>query len=448
MQNTKSQSDNDVAGKIIGAIVRALAVSLLWSLLLLIAYYLSYMLYAVAALAVLAIACIAVAIWQREYRCLYPLPLAGDIARGLRRHERKLANGYLRKSPIFRVRESDDKDYPAYLRKPNARRDGYLDLRQLRLTGFSRERLEQSLGDDLTALWSEDFAISPDNWRYITLYDHDRLLELADPITLDSLPAVKIGIDELSVNVGEDLDGAYWLDFSNISGFVVGGTPGAGKTASVSGMVAALAVAGCDLYVIDGKGDTDWAWIASVAKMYCSAARVTDDVLSVVTAVEQRLADRKAQPHEDSNYWHRAPSAAEPPIILLIDECQAFFSPLGLDRKSKDEVSVFTRRVNDLIATGRSAGVIVMLMTQKPTADSLPTALRDRCGRRVAFATGTREAAEATLGELPEDTRVLPTKIPIDQRGLSVVGTDSMQLQYLRWYYVPERTLKKLVAAR
>ena len=70
-----------------------------------------------------------------------------------------------------------------------------------------------------------------------------------------------------------------------------------------------------------------------------------------------------------------------PVILCAIDELAYFSVTIG----SKDQQEEFKTLVRDLVARGRAAGIIVVAATQRPSADIIPTSLRDLFGYRVAF---------------------------------------------------------------
>ena len=94
------------------------------------------------------------------------------------------------------------------------------------------------------------------------------------------------------------------------------------------------------------------------------------------------------------------------------------------------------RAVATIVRKGRSAGWCVMLLTQKPTADSIPTNIRDNCVVRFALRVTTREAAEAVLGSIP-DGDPKPTEIPSTRRGGAVVQAEDGHTQSVRFAYLP-----------
>ena len=53
---------------------------------------------------------------------------------------------------------------------------------------------------------------------------------------------------------------------------------------------------------------------------------------------------------------------------------------------------------SSLIRRGRSVAMVTVPCTQKPTGDSVPTAIRDNCPLALSFAVRTTDAAAATLG--------------------------------------------------
>jgi DNA segregation ATPase FtsK/SpoIIIE-like protein len=65
------------------------------------------------------------------------------------------------------------------------------------------------------------------------------------------------------------------------------------------------------------------------------------------------------------------------------------------DTKAAKEFSALMR---DLVSRGRAAGIIVIAATQKPSHETVPTALRDLFGFRLALRCSTREASDTILG--------------------------------------------------
>ena len=81
-------------------------------------------------------------------------------------------------------------------------------------------------------------------------------------------------------------------------------------------------------------------------------------------------------------------------MLVVIDEL-AFYSATVGDTKQQKE---FVGLVRDLVARGRAAGIIVVAATQRPSADIVPTSLRDLFGYRWAFRCSTDASSDVILG--------------------------------------------------
>lgn len=232
------------------------------------------------------------------------------------------------------------------------------------------------------------------------------------------------------------------LTLRNQSGVVVGGVPGSGKTAGMTVIALVMLRAGAHLHIIDGKGGDDWAWISSAATSFArdDISVVHEMLLSVQAAMRRRLASMRTE-YGTSNFWNISAADRPPLEVIIIDECQTFFDAKSVpaDKEAKQKAAEITAIATDLVKKGRSAGYLIFVMTQKPTADSIPTALRDNCGVRVCFRVATIEAAKAVLGDVP-DGSPSPVDIPRSRVGGAVIGRDDGTLAMCRFAYVSEDT--------
>ncbi len=80
-------------------------------------------------------------------------------------------------------------------------------------------------------------------------------------------------------------------------------------------------------------------------------------------------------------------------ILCVIDELAYFSVTIGTPAEQEE----FKTLVRDLVARGRAAGVIVIAATQRPSADIIPTSLRDLFGFRVAFRCTTDSSSDIIL---------------------------------------------------
>lgn len=264
------------------------------------------------------------------------------------------------------------------------------------------------------------------------------------------VPSPAMDLGAVPYGVGED-GCSRTLSLKNLSGVVGGGAPGSGKTASQNYLLAGLVQNPCvQVVVIDAKGGSDWEWIESRAAHFTNE---DEDFAALAAVVEQmhcimrhRLATQKAR-RGSANFWNLDPDPAYPVLILVIDECQTLFETAGLSKDEKVQAEVIRRRVSALVKKGRSVGMLTILTTQKPTADALPTAIRDNCGLRLCWRVLTREAAEAVLGAIPAGTPTLPTDIPASLPGVAVVASDRGGFERVRFGYVGDEEAEQLAQA-
>ena len=80
-------------------------------------------------------------------------------------------------------------------------------------------------------------------------------------------------------------------------------------------------------------------------------------------------------------------------IACVVDELAFFSVTVG----GKDQQEEFRTLVRDLVARGRAAGIIMICATQRPSADIIPTSLRDLFGFRVAFRCTTDSSSDIIL---------------------------------------------------
>lgn len=253
------------------------------------------------------------------------------------------------------------------------------------------------------------------------------------------------------------------ITLGDASGMVIGGIPGSGKTAGATSFLLPLALSEhVDMSIIDGKGGEDWVNYRGVVSKFIKGDTdlipIYDYINQFSAQMYERLDTLKSK-LGTSNFWNATPEqrleAGVPLKLLVIDECQGIFQPrkLKVERENEmtdmDMIAEITRQVEDLIKRGRSAGIFVILMTQKPTADAMPTAIRDNAGLRIAFHVQTQAAEMAILGVSPKDVPGMPSavSIPAHRKGGAVLATDTGDYEMVRFFYIPEADQERVLAA-
>ena len=83
------------------------------------------------------------------------------------------------------------------------------------------------------------------------------------------------------------------------------------------------------------------------------------------------------------DYWTIDTKDRPKLLLLVLDEAQAWFSPASSSKQDKAAAAEREALVRDLVQRGRSAGVLVVLATQRMTADTVPSGIRDICGVKM-----------------------------------------------------------------
>lgn len=174
------------------------------------------------------------------------------------------------------------------------------------------------------------------------------------------------------------------IKIKETSGMVVGALPGRGKTILLEQMEKALK-GKASVRMFDGKVET--------------AAEMTPELERIQQVMQKRL---KA----GLKFW--TDEHKQKLQVVVLDECQVLFDPEGSTKEEKAAAEARKRLVTDLVRRGRSAGILVVLASQRLTADAIPTAIRDICGVRASGGVTRPEDAELILGRRPGEGELTP----------------------------------------
>src|SRR5215218_1810532 len=180
---------------------------------------------------------------------------------------------------------------------------------------------------------------------------------------------------------------------AEVSGMVIGGLAGFGKTMLVAHLLGQLAPSPAVQFVlIDGKGGPDYDRL--IPRAWLAAKDNLDQVRNVLRQVHRLMVDRQgaiAQILGVTDAWHLGPSPSWPLVVVVIDEAHTFFHERkGTSPEVKAHnalVAELSRLVEELVRKGRNVAVQVMLLTQRATGDAIPTRIRDNCQVAISFAT-------------------------------------------------------------
>ncbi len=209
---------------------------------------------------------------------------------------------------------------------------------------------------------------------------------------LDPLRPIPIGFDDNGDPVAIRLYGHSIL---------IGGNPGSGKSVAMRVILAGLiASENVCLVGIDPKRAELSMWRPRFTRLVLgNEVEPTVKLLSQLLEEVQRRAEDLATLQSATLH----PTFTHPWIVLVIDEW-AEVGAVG-DSKQRAHINTLLRRY---LSLGRAVGCTALLVSQRPTSDSVDVGSRALTSHRYALRCGDRYQAEAILGVgtfEPEDLR-------------------------------------------
>jgi len=193
---------------------------------------------------------------------------------------------------------------------------------------------------------------------------------------------VYVGIDEFGHPV------RLPLIYRNL---LIGGEPGAGKSALLNLAVAHAALSlDCRLCLLDGNLVELGQW------RRCADAFVGPDIVAALALLRrlQTMLNNRDGYLLACERRKIAPGDAFLPYLVAIDEIAYYSATVG----KKAQREEFSELLRDLVARGRKVGVIVVAATQRPSSDIIPTSLRDLFAWRFAGRCTTDSSSDIVLG--------------------------------------------------
>ncbi len=202
----------------------------------------------------------------------------------------------------------------------------------------------------------------------------DRPLSIRDPVHL--------GTDEMGREVRVTLAERNML---------IGGEPGSGKSVALQLIVAHAALSlDCRLVLTDGKRVELGLWRACAERFIGPSL---DDAIEAMHWLQGKI-DERTDLLLQMKKRKITPDLGWPYYLMPVDELAYYSATVGTSAQQKE----FNAANRDVVARGRAPGIIAVEATQRPSADIVPTSLRDLFGYRWAFRCSTEASSDTILG--------------------------------------------------
>lgn len=226
---------------------------------------------------------------------------------------------------------------------------------------------------------------------------------LLRPLTLADAPAADVSPHRIWLGRDEHGEDRF-IDLRNVSGIVVGGVPGGGKSQAVTSWETQLAPSDAVQFANhDGKGGEEFSDLD--ARAWVSLTEQMGPVLASLETLTGLMYDRLATVREFTggrkNIWTVGVSAEWPLVFSTFDETQSWFdlpAAKAFGKEAEKDCAQAINLASVLVKKGRSVGFVSVFASQKPTSDSCPSAITSNCALSVAFPLKTLEAAKSVLG--------------------------------------------------
>lgn len=263
-----------------------------------------------------------------------------------------------------------------------------------------RPQLASGLRRPLSAVWPEAVPDEHEGRLFLWIGRHD-LAKVRPP----AYPLLKAGTCDIFTpvpfaTIPRGIPRLVPLFETN---WLIGAAPGNGKTAAVRalGCDAALDVA-ADLWVHELAGKGDLAAFEQVAYRYCSG--LDDEAVGYAAATAVKL---RSELKKRSDIFKKIPKERRPdgkltrelaladsrlrPIVAIFDEAQNLFLHPDCGADAAEDLAYVMR-------LGRAYGIIIILATQRPDKDCLPTQISGLVQARFCMKVGDYLANDMILG--------------------------------------------------
>jgi hypothetical protein len=306
--------------------------------------------------------------------------------------------------------------------------------------GSSLEAVEARAEELAVCLQAREVRIArdPDNAATgtVTLVRRDPLAGMVsvawphrDAEALSLWEPIPVGVDELGATVTVSLPERNVL---------LGGEPGAGKSAALSVLVATAALdPGTRLWLLDGKLVELSVWAPCAQRL---AGPDVDEAIALLRELREEMEAR----YRELLARGKRKISRDDGLALHVVACDELAFYLGAeDRKKQRE---FSELLRDLVARGRAAGVIVCAATQKPASDVVPSALRDLFGFRLALRCNTAQASDTILGQGWATLGHSAASIAPGQRGVGLLLAEDGTPLRLRGFHLTDAVVDELAS--
>ncbi len=318
-----------------------------------------------------------------------------------------------------------------------------------------RDKLASGLGRPLGCVWPESHHEVHPARLMLWVGDNDMASArqpswpLARSEKVDLFQPFPFGTDPRGRTVTAD------LIYTNV---LIGSLPGAGKTFALRvPLLAAALDPRAQMWIFELKGTGDLDPLAHVAARYASGAddeqieqalfalRDLRKECSVRAARIKQLPKNLCPENKVTPELASKKSLGLHPLVVAIDECQELFTHKEFGKEAG-------KLAEKIIKLGRALGITLLLATQRPDKDSLPTGVSANVGTRFCLRVIGHTENDMVLGSGMHKKGIRATTFTKRDRGLGYLVGAGDDPQIVKTFYIDgpaaERICTRARAAR
>lgn len=237
--------------------------------------------------------------------------------------------------------------------------------------------------------------------------------------------------EDFVISLGQSLIGEVLLDLSKTAHSLIAGSTGSGKSVLVRSILNQCLKKGAQIVMVDMKGGADYASVKSHIDIITDSGCLLERLETVVGLLKKRQASFVESGCANIQAFNARHGSNMKRIIVVIDEtAEVLDVKSALTKEEKEEVNAILRHLKTIARTGRSAGIHLILCTQRPDVNVLDGQIRDNIDSRICGYVSDHTLASMILGGADDAVAKALHEITAHNRGRFVTKDGQLFQSY------------------